>query len=57
VLYNGTDSFHDEQVLRLSDVFESLKELGFEEKDSPSLELVVRMVNVVYNQNIIRNAG
>jgi hypothetical protein len=51
VLYNGTDPFPDEEVLRLSEAFESLRELGLAEKDPPSLELVVRVVNINEGRN------
>jgi len=51
VLYNGTDPFPDEQVLRLSEAFESLKELGLAGKDPPSLELVVKVVNINEGRN------
>jgi hypothetical protein len=51
VLYNGTDPFPDNEIYRLSDSFESLKELGLEEKDLPSLELVVRVININEGRN------
>jgi len=51
VLYNGTDPFPDEQVLRLSGAFEELKTLGLAEKDSPSLELVVKVININEGRN------
>jgi len=51
VLYNGTDPFPDNEIYRLSDSFESLKELGLEEKDFLSLELVVRVVNINEGRN------
>jgi predicted transposase/invertase (TIGR01784 family) len=51
VLYNGTDPFPDEQVLRLSGAFEELKTLGLAEKDFPSLELVVKVININEGRN------
>ena len=51
VLYNGTDPFPDEQVLCLSEAFENLRELGLEEKDPPSLELIVKVVNINEGRN------
>jgi predicted transposase/invertase (TIGR01784 family) len=51
VLYNGTDPFPDNKIYRLSEAFESLRELGLEEKDPPSLELVVKVVNINEGRN------
>ncbi len=51
VLYNGTDPFPDKKIYRLSEAFEKLKELGLEEKDTPALELVVRVVNINDGRN------
>ena len=42
-----------EEVLRLSDAFEKPEALGFEDKAEPSLELVVRVINI----NEGRNSG
>jgi predicted transposase/invertase (TIGR01784 family) len=53
VLYNGTDPFPDDKVYRLSEAFEKLKDLGFEERVLPALELTVRVINI----NEGRNAG
>jgi hypothetical protein len=50
VLYNGTDPYPDEQVLRLSDAFEKLRPLGFE-RDPVELELVVRVININQGRN------
>ena len=52
VLYNGTAPFPDEQVLRLSDAFESLKTLGLPEKAAAALELVVRVININEGKNV-----
>jgi len=51
VLYNGTDPFPDNKIYRLSEAFESLKELGLTEKDSPSLELIVKVININEGRN------
>ena len=53
VLYNGADPFPEEKKYRLSDAFEELKSLGLAEKDLPSLELVVRIINI--NEGINKN--
>jgi len=51
VLYNGVDSFPEEKVFRLSEAFEELKNLGLAEKNLPSLELVVRVMNINEGSN------
>ncbi|MDR1837256.1 MAG: Rpn family recombination-promoting nuclease/putative transposase [Treponema sp.] len=51
VLYNGTDQFPDKETYRLSDSFEKLKNLGLEEKNTPTLELVVRVININEGRN------
>ena len=51
VLYNGTDPYPDERVIRLSEAFEKLKSLGLAEKDAPSLELTVRVININEGRN------
>jgi predicted transposase/invertase (TIGR01784 family) len=51
VLYNGTDPFPDDKVYRLSEAFEKLKDLGFEERDIPALELTVRVININEGRN------
>ena len=43
VLYNGSEKFPDEQVLKLSDLFSNPKELGFPEPAYPLLELEVTL--------------
>ena len=53
VLYNGVAPFPDDKIYRLSEAFEKLKDLGFEERDLPALELTVRVINI----NEGRNAG
>jgi len=51
VLYNGTDPFPDEQIMRLSDVFKNPSSLGLPEKDFPALELVVKVININEGRN------
>ena len=51
VLYNGTDPYPDEKIVRLSDAFEKAGALGLVEKDSPALELVVRVLNINEGRN------
>jgi predicted transposase/invertase (TIGR01784 family) len=46
VLYNGVEPFPDDEVYRLSQAFEELKNLGLAEKSIPTLELVVRVINI-----------
>jgi predicted transposase/invertase (TIGR01784 family) len=51
VLYNGIDPFPDQEVYRLSDSFEKLKDLGLVEKDTSALELVVKVININEGKN------
>ncbi len=51
VLYNGTDPFPDNAVLRLSDLFEKPEDLGLPEKTRPFLELEVRIININEGRN------
>jgi predicted transposase/invertase (TIGR01784 family) len=51
VLYNGTDPFPDEQIMRLSDAFKNPCSLGLPEKGFPALELVVKVVNINEGRN------
>jgi predicted transposase/invertase (TIGR01784 family) len=51
VLYNGTDPYPDEKIYRLSEAFEKLETLGLVEKDSPSLELIVKVININEGRN------
>jgi len=51
VLYNGLSPYPDERVLKLSEVFESATSLGLPEKESPSLELIVRVININQGRN------
>jgi len=54
VLYNGTDSFPSERMLKLSDAFKQSLEPGL----GGMLELSVRVVNINkgFNQDIIKNS-
>jgi hypothetical protein len=51
VLYNGTAPYPDEQVLNLSDSFEKTGLPGLPEKESPALELTVKVFNINQGQN------
>jgi len=51
VLYNGLSPYPDEKVLKLSEVFESATSLGVPEKESPSLELIIRVININQGKN------
>ena len=58
VLYNGKDSCPDEQTLKLSDMFKSIDDLGFEKTD-PVLELQVKVLNINEGRNeaIVKRCG
>ena len=51
VLYNGEEPCPDEQVLRLSDAFLNPFELGVADRDSPALELTVKVLNINQGKN------
>jgi len=51
VLYNGTSSFSDEQVIKLSDLFEKPQSLGLPEKAYPLLELEAKVINITEGRN------
>lgn len=53
VLYNGTEDFPDEKVLRLSDAFEDVEGIG-----NNALELTVRVLNIRKgkNEQIVRRS-
>jgi predicted transposase/invertase (TIGR01784 family) len=51
VLYNGTDPFPDEEIIHLSDSFEGLLSPELQQKFFPSLELVVRVININEGRN------
>jgi predicted transposase/invertase (TIGR01784 family) len=51
VLYNGTAPFPDEEIHKLSDAFESVGSLGLPLKETPAMELVVRVININEGRN------
>ena len=51
VLYNGTAPYPDEKIMRLSEAFEELETLGLSGKEQPSLELVVKVININEGKN------
>jgi hypothetical protein len=51
VLYNGVASYPDETILKLSNAFESTAAMGFPEKGSFDLELVVKVLNINHGRN------
>ena len=51
VLYNGKTPYCDNKILRLSDAFEELQGIGLPEKDQPSLELIVKVININEGKN------
>ena len=51
VLYNGTKPYPDENVLKLSNLFEKPKDLGLSEKQIPLLELEVKIININEGRN------
>jgi len=51
VLYNGKAPYPDQQIVRLSDAYEKTELLGLPEKEIPSLELSVRVININEGRN------
>ena len=51
VLYNGTAPCPDEQILKLTDLYEKPYSLGLLAKESPALELVVKVININHGRN------
>ena len=51
VLYNGEEPCPDKQVYRLSDAFLNPFELGVADRDSPALELTVKVLNINQGKN------
>jgi hypothetical protein len=51
VLYNGTAPYPDEKVLKLSDSYKDLQELGFSKEDHIFLELTVKVYNINKGHN------
>jgi hypothetical protein len=58
MLYNGISPYPDEKILKLSEVFESVVSLSISEKENPSLELIVKVININQgrNEETARNA-
>jgi hypothetical protein len=57
VLYNGTEPYPDEAVLKLSDAFEDAVSLGLPRDRLPALEMTVNVYNINrdHNEKIIRH--
>lgn len=51
VLYNGKAPYEEQAVLKLSDSFEKLTSLGITEKETPALELEVKIININDGKN------
>ena len=51
VLYNGTDPYPDNAVVKLSDLFEKPRESGISAKTNPLLELEVKVININEGKN------
>jgi len=51
ILYNGIEPYPDEKIIRLSEAFEELKSLDLAEREIPSLELTVRVININEGRN------
>ena len=51
VLYNGVQPFPDEEIIKLSELFESTEGLGISKKELPALELEVRVLNINKGKN------
>ena len=51
VLYNGSKPYPDQIIMKLSDHFKNLHELGLPEKSRPLLELEVKVLNINEGRN------
>jgi len=51
ILYNGTATYPDEEVVRLSTAFEDTRALGLTKQAEPALELVARVLNINKGKN------
>jgi predicted transposase YdaD len=51
VLYNGAAEYPDENIIRLSQAYESAASLGLPDKASLSLELEVKVININHGRN------
>jgi len=52
VLYNGTDQYPDEVILRLSDLYAKPEDLNLLEKTLPLLDLEVKVININEGRNL-----
>ena len=51
VLYNGSEPFPDNKIMKLSELFRKPQELGLPEKALPYLELEVKIINIKEGMN------
>jgi predicted transposase/invertase (TIGR01784 family) len=51
VLYNGVQPYHEKTTLKLSGMFENLQGLGLPDKQTPALELIVKVININEGKN------
>ncbi|MCL2264841.1 MAG: Rpn family recombination-promoting nuclease/putative transposase [Treponema sp.] len=51
VLYNGIEPYPDENIMKLSDLFENTEDLCLHEKIHPLLELEVKVININEGRN------
>jgi predicted transposase/invertase (TIGR01784 family) len=51
VLYNGKSIYPDRKTIRLSDMYESLDSLGLTNKETPALDLEVKVININEGKN------
>ena len=51
VLYNGTEPYPDNSILRLSDLYKNPQELGIPEKLIPLLDLEIKVLNINEGKN------
>jgi len=52
VLYNGEKPYPEQEIIRLSDLFEKTHDLGIPEKAFPLLELEVKVININEGRNV-----
>ena len=51
VLYNGTDPYPEESILKLSDMFDEITSMGLKENKNFALELTVKVLNINHGKN------
>ena len=51
VLYNGIEPFPDNKIVKLSDLYEEIINIGLPEKKIPLLDLTVRIININEGKN------